>query len=54
MKKLLAAVLASVAEIITWLETDPAILSAMPKEMASFQASTSEMNSFRQRIDDDD
>lgn len=46
MKKLLTAFLSSVGEVAAWLETDPAILSIMPCEMASFDTSASEINAF--------
>lgn len=39
MKRLLATVLSSVGEIVGWMETDPAVLSVMPKEMISDRTS---------------
>lgn len=44
MKKLLATFLSSVGEIAAWFESDPAILSIMPHEMASFDGRAFEMN----------
>ena len=46
MKKLLAAFLSSVGEIAAWLESDPAIVSIMPHEMASFDGRAFERNAF--------
>ncbi|MBE9061613.1 hypothetical protein [cf. Phormidesmis sp. LEGE 11477] len=46
MKKLLSAFLSSVGEIAAWLETDPAILSIMPCEMASFDTTAVEISAF--------
>lgn len=42
MKNLLATVFSSVSEIAAWMETDPAIVSVMPKEMTSCKAGSFE------------
>lgn len=41
-KGFLAGVFSSIGEFIAWLETDPAVLSAMPHEMASIDINTFE------------
>jgi len=44
MKQILAVVFSSIGEIAAWMESDPIVLSAMPREMASVDVSVLEQD----------